>query len=109
MTEVLRLNALASSRAVARGERLVAFLSLRPVFVTAEDFMTYLRLRNVRRYRITVLPNGDMIFALPKHKLRVMHDATAHRVVYSTWMIRPLPWWQWGRLVSEDSRIRLVR
>lgn len=98
-----------SPLAASRGEKLVAFLERRPVFITAEDFMTYLRLRNVKRYRITVLPNADIIFELPAHKLRVMHDAQAHRAVYSVWMVKPLPWWRWGMKVAEDTRIKLVR
>lgn len=104
-----RLNVIAHPLAVSRGEKLVAFLERREIFLTAEDFMTYLRLRNVLRYRITVLPNGDMIFALPRMKLRVMHDAAAHRMRGSSWMVKPLGWWQRGRQINEDPRIQVVR
>jgi hypothetical protein len=84
-----------------RGECLAAFLDEVPVIGTGGQLEEYLFLRNVRRYRITVIPNaGAVRIELPPHKLNVLDDVAARRPAYTCWLVAELPWWTIGRKVK---------
>lgn len=91
----------ASPAARKRGAALVRFMETRESFLTLSDFMTYLEMRAVRRYRITLFPCGVVVFELPAAKLSIMREARLKRSAGCAWVVRPIRWWQRGRRVVD--------